>query len=422
MTHTTKTMMNNKLCLDFDERDFLPHQWQFIFDFKHKTVGMSGGLGSGKSVALLYKALLCLLTRPGQTGLSNVGMIYPTYDLGEGIFFEPFIEMLNDIQIDYHPNRSKLYISTAYGKVDLKSAQYPERIVGFTYTDVGIDELDIIKRDKGLKLVTKARERARGRADAQIFTVGSPEGFSTLYEILMRNPNPGTRHIRAKTEDNIYLPSSYIDELKATYDEIMLRAYMNGEFVNMNSKQAHYAFDRNLHVMPVEPPQQSEKLHIGIDFNVDPLCACIGYFREDILYIFKEFALRSSNTYELAELIHSTFPNRIIDVYPDATGDSRKTNAFATDHDILKRAGWDLIFRYGIKQRSSLNIANGDFAHNRVIIDPSCRVLIDDLEQVVTDANGQIDKPKDTKLTHMSDALRNIIYMKRVPKPTMRAA
>lgn len=406
--------------IELQELDFLPHQWQFLNDWS-KTIGLVGGLGSGKTVSFLFKALICLINRPGASGKANIGIGYPTYGMGKSLFFYPFCELLEECNIKFRENLSGLIIDTNYGSVRIKSAANPERIIGETFTDAGLDEIDTLPMPKGMRTVRRFRERLRGRADSQLFMVSSPEGFSTCYEVLQRDPNPGTRLIKAKTTDNVHLSQTYIDDIISSYDSQMVKAYINGEFVNLNSKQAHYAFDRNLHVMPVEPPQQSEKLHIGIDFNVDPLCACIGYFRGDILYIFKEFALRSSNTYELAELIHSTFPNRIIDVYPDATGDSRKTNAFATDHDILKRAGWDLIFRYGIKQRSSLNIANGDFAHNRVIIDPSCRVLIDDLEQVVTDANGQIDKPKDTKLTHMSDALRNIIYMKRVPKPTMRA-
>lgn len=404
------------------KKKFLPHQREFLRDTESSTLGLVGGLGSGKTVALLYKTLFCLVNRPGADGLAHIGIGYPTNKKGKKLFFYPFMRLLNRSGIKYTRNLQDLVITTRYGDVSIVSLKAPETIFGESFTDAGLDEIDTLKRPKGVSVVRRFRERLRGRADSQLYIVSSPEGFSTCYEILQSKPIPGTRMINAKTMDNTYLPPGYIERLRNTYDEILLKAYLNGEFVNLNSKQAHYAFDRNLHVKPVEPPQQSEKLHIGIDFNVDPLCACVGYFRGDILYIFKEFALRSSNTYELAELIHSTFPNRIIDVYPDATGDSRKTNAFATDHDILKRAGWDLIFRYGIKQRSSLNIANGDFAHNRVIIDPSCTVLIDDLEQVVTDQDGQIEKEKNTKLTHMSDALRNIIYMKRVPKSTIRAA
>ena len=403
------------------EEDFLSHQWQFLNDWS-RTLGLVGGLGSGKTVSFLYKALLCLTKRPGAIGKSNIGIGYPTYEMGKSLFFFPFCEILDECKINYTSNISNLLIKTDFGDLHIKSILYPERIVGETFTDAGIDEIDIIPKLKGMRAVNRFRERLRGRKDSQLFMVSSPEGFSTCYEVLQEKPNPGTKLIRAKTTDNIYLSQSYIDDLMSSYDEKMVNAYIRGEFVNLNGIQAYYAFSRDKHIRKVESPMANDILQIGIDFNVDPMTSVVGYWRGDTLHVFSEYYLRNSNTYQMADLIAINYPDRLLVIYPDCTGSARETNAYISDLEILARKGWQLRYKHGISQRRSLNITNGEFAHNRIIIDPTCVHLIADLEQVTTDQNGMIEKEKNTMLTHISDALRNIINLNKIKENDWRIA
>jgi len=398
----------NKPAIELHQEHFLDHQWDFL-NSTDRTIGLIGGLGSGKTVSFLFKALYALINRPGASGKANLGILYPTFPMGKSLFFYPFCELLDDAMIPYQANQSELIIKTPYGNITLKSGQFPERIIGDTYTDVGADEIDTLPMPKGMMAIRKLRERNRGRKDSQLFIVSSPEGFSTCYEVLQNNPNPGTKIIHAKTTDNSFLSTSYIEDIKATYDEAMVKAYIEGQFVNLNSMQAHYAFKRDLHVHAVATPPASVPLCIGIDFNVNPMTAAVGYIKDNEFYFFYEYYLRNSNTYLLSDLIAADFQGRQIICYPDPTGISRKTAADTSDMQILQRKGFDLRFIHGITQRRSLNYANGAFAHNRVHIDPCCKYLIADLEQVVTDEHGQIEKPNGTMLTHISDAMRNVI-------------
>ena len=130
------------------EADFLPHQWQFLNAWD-RTLGLIGGLGSGKSVAFLFKAFICLISRPGASGKANIGIGYPTYDMGKSIFFYPFCDILDSAQIPYTANQSGLTITTPYGRIVIKSAQHPERIIGETFTDAGLDEIDTLPKPKG---------------------------------------------------------------------------------------------------------------------------------------------------------------------------------------------------------------------------------------------------------------------------------
>ncbi len=397
--------------IELHQQDFLPHQWEFL-NSRDRTIGLIGGLGSGKSIAFLFKAFIAMITRPGANGKSNIGIGYPTYEMGKSIFFYPFCELLEDCYIPFTTNLSGLQINTPYGRIVIKSAQHPERIIGETFTDAGIDEIDTLPKPKGEKVVKRFRERLRGRVDSQLFLVSSPEGFSTCYEVLQANPNPGTKMIKAKTTDNVHLSASYIDDIRNSYDKAMAQAYINGEFVNLNSRAAHYAFDRARHVSDVPKPIEGTQLHIGIDFNVTPMTACVGYYAGDKYCVFAEYYIMNANTFMLADLIYADYAAKHpIICYPDPTGESRKTSSDISDLMILQKKGFDLRFRHGISQRRSLNATNGALDHDRVVIDSKCTHLITDLEQVVTDEYGQIDKPKGTLLTHISDAMRNVIVI-----------
>ena len=414
-------MSKARKIINLHEENLLPHQYEFLSSY-NKTVAMVGGIGSGKTFAFLHKVLFCLLNRPGRNGKANIGIAYPTRELGAKLFFYPFCTILDNIGIRYNTNVAELTIKTQHGNVSVKSGQYPERIVGETFTDIGIDELDALPMEKGLQTVRRMRERNRGRKDSHLFLVGTPEGFRALYEVLIREPNPDTKVFHANTYDNHHLPQGYVDELYNTYDNKMVQAYIRGKFVNLVGLTAHYAFDRKLHVKPVEFPEIGSAIHVGIDFNVNPLCACAGYYVGKKLRMFDEIYLNNSNTFMLAdELDHRYRDKYATYLYPDPTGGSRKTSSSISDLEILARRGYQLNSRFGITQRHSLNITNGRIFHNLVDVDPRCKNLIVDLEQVVTDDAGHINKEKESHLTHMSDAFRNIVVINELEKKDKRS-
>ena len=44
-------------------------------------------------------------------------------------------------------------------------------------------------------------------------------------------------------------------------------------------------------------------LHIGMDFNVDPMSACVGQIEKDKVYFVDEIIIYGSNTYEMVQEI-----------------------------------------------------------------------------------------------------------------------
>ena len=114
-------------------------------------------------------------------------------------------------------------------------------------------------------------------------------------------------------------------------------------------------------------------------------------------------------------------------LYGDATGDNRHSSASRTDwqivQDFLRSHGWQFrVSQYVPRENPSVkdrtNCVNSSFRNqlgqHRLLIDPRCRELVRDLDQVVwkTDAHGnasaELDK-SDRRRTHVSDALGYMI-------------
>ena len=169
--------------------------------------------------------------------------------------------------------------------------------------------------------------------------------------------------------------------------------------------QAYYAFDREKHVIDYTP--QTNNILVGIDFNVDPLCAVIGEKIKDELIIFDELYLKNSNTFRLVEILTERYPN--ITAFPDMTGRARKTSAAMSDIQILQKANIKINGINNPRVKDRTQAVNNLLSKGLLKIDRKCIHLIKDFEQVSLDKYGEIDK-SDINLTHISDACGYMVY------------
>ena len=105
--------------------------------------------------------------------------------------------------------------------------------------------------------------------------------------------------------------------------------------------------------------------------------------------------------------------------YPDPAGQQRRTSAPITDHQILSREGFRLkVKRQAPRVIDRMNAVNNAFGFT--IIDPKCKNLIKDFEQVILkEGTRDLDK-SNPELTHFSDGFGyaiDIEYPVKRPKP-----
>ena len=115
----------------------------------------------------------------------------------------------------------------------------------------------------------------------------------------------------------------------------------------------------------------------------------------------------------MAKEIRNNNINGRVTVYPDPTGRYRKSSAMHTDHKILSNNGFRVVSGKVTRNADDYNNVNGLLMNAqgeiRLTIDPSCKVLINDLNRM-TYKKGTSDPDKsDLSLSHASDALKYIV-------------
>ena len=98
-----------------------------------------------------------------------------------------------------------------------------------------------------------------------------------------------------------------------------------GSFVNY-AGQIYYNFDRKQNVLDIYSPKTNE-IHIGMDFNIDPMSAVISELKGNNIYVYDEIVIYSSNTDEMVQEIKNRFKDKHIFIYPDPASKQRKTSA-----------------------------------------------------------------------------------------------
>jgi hypothetical protein len=375
---------------------------------KEQFPAFVAGFGSGKTHAAVTRAMARKLQYPKQ----NVGYYLPTYDMVTTIGFPRFYEQLEEMGLRFKPNKNDkmIHVQDA-GSIIFRTMDNPERIIGYEVADSLVDELDTLPEDKAREAWNKIISRNRQKKpDGSLNTVGvatTPEGFRFVYDRWQRNPVEGYRIIRASTMSNSRnLPDGYIDSLRASYPSNLLAAYLDGEFVNLVAGSVYPEFDRRQNAS-TETIQPAEALHVGMDFNVGRMSAVVHVLRGDDPHAVMEYT-KVLDTPAMCALLRAKHPGHPIIVYPDATGQSRKSNnASESDHAVIRQAGFSLRTNPAnprVKDRvlSVNRMVHHEGARRYRVHPEHCPDLVEALEKQAYDKHGEPDKSGG--LDHVVDA------------------
>lgn len=352
-----------------------------------------GGFGSGKTAAAIARALaLKSIFRD-----CDIAYYLPTYPLVEDIAFRRFPELLERKGWAYKLNKQSSYIEFPNaGRIIFRTMENPERIVGYEVAHSILDELDTLKIDKARDVWNKviARNRQKCSRGNTVAVATTPEGFRFVYDRWVKNPKDGYKLFRAKTMDNVAnLPEGYIENLQNSYPAALLSAYLDGEFVNLNAGSVYAEFDRVLNASD-QVIIDSEPLHIGLDFNVTKMAAVIHVLRNDNPHAVNELT-GIFDTPAMIQAIKSRYNSHKIFIYPDASGNNRKSqNASESDIALLKQAGFNIMVNPAnpaVKDR--ILAMNKLIGERKYLVNPdTCPELVESLERQAYDKNGDPDK------------------------------
>jgi hypothetical protein len=390
------------------------HQSEAVFK------GFSGPIGAGKSQALCHEAIRLSYLNPGRTGLIGA----PTYPMLRDSTLTSLTEVLNDNRIPFEISKADnvLHLKDTRSKILLRAVDEFERLRGTNLAWFGLDELTYTQEGAWLRLEGRLRDpKARRRCG---FAVWTPKGFDWVYRKFIQNSTPGYDAILAKPYENRFLleqvPDFY-ERLKGSYDENFFRQEVLGDYLNARGGLVYSAFSREKNVKAIEAAP-NQPYYWAVDFNVDPMSSVIAQLKGNDIHVLDEIVLRRATTEQACEAFEQRcgIPSAGVVVYGDASGAAMQTTGFS-DHQVIRE-----FFRvrqarvtYRIPKanpavRERVAAVNGRLQNAQgvaqLFVDPKCKELIADFEQVsYVEDSMQIDKDKDRKRTHLSDALGYLI-------------
>ena len=242
---------------------------------------------------------------------------------------------------------------------------------------------------------------------------GSPRGFGNWsYELYkLGETNKDWQSFKYTTLEGEQVSKDEIEQAKEDLDLRTFQQEYEATFVNY-SGMIYYNFNREKNLLD-KFSKYHNTLHIGLDFNVEPMCAVVSVIENDSIIIIDEIQIYSSNTNEIVDEIKTRYNKKII-IYPDPSAKQRKTSAGGmTDLAILKNAGFEVRCRNKAPLvRDRINAVNSKLKNvkgqNSLFILKSCKNAIKSIERQIYKEGTHIPD-KDSGYDHMNDALGYLV-------------
>lgn len=391
------------------------NQKKFIkSDYLH--TGLVGGYQSGKSQAAIIKVFVHLLQYP------NVPIAYylPKYGLFDDMLIPKIRTICDKIKLPFTHNQSKSKITTPIGEIWMRSMDNPDSIVSYSVGYSIVDEVDLVhsnKRNDVMKRIAGRnsflkRNNKGEKIKNKIDYVSTPEGFAYMYDFFVKNKNENKLLLNLSTLDNEdNLADGYIQGLREQYTEEQLRAYLNGEFVNLSSLTSYYSFDRNENHSD-RTAKKSDNLYVGIDFNIGNMNAVIHVIDDRPVAV--DEISKAYDTNKLCQILKDKYPGNRIICYPDSSGKNRSTNSDTTDLEIIRKYG------FGVRAKSTnpnvsdrvknMNrmFCNSEGKRDYLVNTHKCPDYTEALEKCPNDKHGVPDKT--SGFDHITEAAGYFIY------------
>ena len=384
--------------------------------------GFSGPIGSGKSAALCHEAIKLSYVNAGRTGLIGA----PTYPMLRDATLAALVETLNDNEIPFELNKADnvLTMKDSGSRILLRSVDEFERLRGTNLAWFGLDELTYTQEGAWLRLEGRLRDPKATRHCG--FAVWTPKGFDWVYRKFIAQPAEGYEAVQAKPFENRFLLATvpdFYERLRGSYDENFFRQEVLGDYLNARGGLVYHAFDRQKNVRALEV-DESRAVVWAVDFNVDPMSSVVAQVeRNGEVAVLDEIVLRRATTEQACEEFEKRFglPRAGVVVYGDASGASMHTTGHS-DYQVIRNYFSSRMAKVSYRVpkanppvRDRVSVVNARLRNARgetqLFVDPKCKELIADFEQVsYQEDSTQIDKDKDRKRTHLSDALGYLIW------------
>jgi len=335
--------------------------------------------------------------------------VAPTYRMAKDIVWHELVDKLTQHKWIKKTNNSDLSITLRNGStISLRGADNENSLRGVGLDFLVMDEFADIKEHTWYEVLRPTLSDKNGAA----FFCGTPRGYGNWSYNLFSKEAENWASFQFTTLDGGQVSANEIEQANADLDDRTFQQEYMASFVNY-AGQIYYNFDRKENVIDKYEPETNE-IHIGMDFNIDPMSAVISELKGNNIYIYDEIVIYSSNTDEMVQEIRNKFKDKHIFIYPDPASKQRKTSAGGvTDLAILKNAGFNLRVRNTHPLiRDRINAVNtklkNGIGDRTLFIANNCKNVLKSIERQIY-KEGTTVPDKDNNYDHMNDALGYLV-------------
>jgi hypothetical protein len=405
-------------------------QHRFLCDLGPGETTYQGGLGSGKTWAGSRK----LLRLHGLNRCPSFAAAPTRGDLWR-IVVPALCAALDEWRQPYRLRRSQPEHLLVWGQpIHLLSADVPDRFAGFEVGAGWVDEAARIPEDANdprgdapTQIRTRLRHpRARVR---HLLMTTTPEGTRSWIERDFGTPEArGTMRRRyiGRTAGNKALAADQVERYAAGIPAALRQQYLDGEAVDFAGKRAHPGFVPSLHHR-AEEAVKGLPLHVGMDFNVAPLCwvlgQVIGQGPSARVHVIDELVIEDHATIEKA--MHAAHAKgwgqaAAVHLHPDRSANNRSVGGNPLAFQIGQVAR-DLAWRYALRADGANPPINARIAildtliepaagAPRLTVHPRCVRLTRELLSVGRLTSGAYDPGRHGQSGHILDALGYLVW------------
>ena len=356
---------------------------------------------------LAINELAKFASKPNQ----RVWYVAPTYRQAKAICWNVLKEKMIYHKWVKNINHSDLTITLKNNStITLRGSDNEQSLRGVGLNFLCIDEFAEVNEVAWFEVLRPTLSDTKGHA----LFCGSPRGFGNWsYELFKQGEtNKEWASFKYTTIEGGNVDEDEVEQAKQDLDIRTFQQEYEATFVNY-SGMIYYNFSRESNIIE-KYQKETAILHIGLDFNVDPMSAVVCIIVNETIMVVDEIQIYSSNTQEMCDEIKNRYKNKQIVVYPDPSARQRKTSAGGfTDLSILKNAGFDVKCKNTAPLiRDRINAVNAKLKNvngkNSLFIVKSCKNVIKSIERQIYKEGTHVPD-KDSGYDHMNDALGYLI-------------
>jgi hypothetical protein len=376
----------------------------------------------------------------------RIGFGAPTHDQARDLYWEDLKALVPREFVVGRPNETRRELRLVNGAtLFVAGLDRPERWEGAPLDGVVLDEYANMKEHVWPRHIRPALSTP-GRRPGWAWFIGVPEGRNHYYALYRRALELREQAIKEGRvpewdgftwESATVVSAAEIEAAMRDLDALTFAQEYKASFVDYAGR-AYYTFDRDRHALEALSYVPKLPLILCFDFNRSPGVAVVlqeqdyhpleplhrpEIARQVTAAIGEVFIPKNSNTPAVVNRLIQDWGKHpgIVRCYGDRTGGNLHTQSTeGSDWDIIegmlrpvfKDRLEMMVTGVNPAERARLNAMNSRIqpvgGPARFLVDPGkCPHLIEDLEgtMLLEGGSGEIDKPKGTMLTHMTDAL-----------------